>query len=278
LIQREGWGMTKLFRIIAVWMMIILPAIVSGQEKDTTVTSKNLGKVIIMVIPFSPQMIDANGDQFICAKSDINPGQFSDMVRTSFTLALMENLNEYYDVIEPKDNLADQNSDISVLYQIIKYKTIHKKLKSYVKGYPHFSLWQKLGPAYLRWGSDCVNDQKQKPERTHHKFDKAEIIKGKDSIYSSIMNFHDASYTLMITDFEMTTRFKTCLDLQNNVFQRDFYVHYTLMNYDGKYLTGGVVGTTYQSSTNDIKKIIDHNFSLLSGLIVANIRNKIPSQ
>ncbi len=270
--------MDKLFRVFAILLSLTLPVLSFGQHKDNALASADVGKVIIMVVPFSPQMIDANGNQFICAKSDISAGKFSDIVRTSFTLSLMENLNEYWDVVEPKDNLADQNSDISVLYQIIHYKTLYKRLKSYYKDYPNFSLWQKIGPAYLRWGSDCVNDQKQKPTVSHHKYDKAEIIKGKDSIYSSIMNFHDASFTLIITDFEMTTRFKTCLDLQDNVFQRDFYVHYTLLNFDGKYITGGVVGTTYQSSTNDIKKIIDHNFSTLSGMIVANIRNKIPTQ
>ncbi len=270
--------MDKKFRVFIIFILLFLPCFSYGQDLDTLVTSKNLGKVIIMVVPFSPQMIDVNGDKFICAKSDIEPGKFSDMVRTSFTLALMEDLNEYYDVVEPKDNLKDRNSDISVLYQIIQYKKEYKRLKSYYRDYPAFSLWQKLGPAYLRWGSDCVNDQKQKPIVNRHKYDKAVIINGKDSIYSSIMNFHDASYTLFISDFEMTTRFKTCLDLQNNVFQRDFYVHYTLMDFDGNYITGGVVGTTYQSSTNDVKKIIDHNFSLLGGLIVANIRNKISSQ
>ncbi len=269
----------KYYWIYTFGLFILLPFVVFGQGKDlSNVTSKNLGKVIILVVPFNPQMYEAVGDQFICGKSGITPGQLSEMMRTSFTRSLMENMNYYYDVTEPVDNLKDPNSDISVFYQIFKYKTRYKELKGYAKEYPPFSLWQKLGPAYMRWGSDCVNNSGQRPNPNHHKFDEAVVIKGKDSIYSAIMNKHDCSYTLFITNFEMTTRFKTCLDLQNNVFQRDFYIHYTLLDFDGKYVSGGVVGDTYQSSTNDINKIIDHNISMLSDMIVANIRNIIPSQ
>ena len=223
-------------------------------------------------------MYEAGGDQFICSKSGITAGHLSDIMRSSFTLSLMEGLNEYYDVTSPIDNMKDPNSDISVLYQIIRYKTTHQKLKGYAKEYPAFTLWQRIGPAYLRWGSDCVNNTRQKPTPNRHKFEKAIIVKDKDSIYSSIMDRHDASYMVFITDFEMSTRFKTCLDLQSNVFQRDFYVHYTLLDYDGNYITGGVVGATYQSNTNDIKKILDENIGVLSGMIVANVRNKVATQ
>jgi len=270
--QKYSW-------IYALMLIILLPFSGLGQGKDINdVTSKNLGKVIIFVVPFNPLKYEAVGDQFICNKSGINPGQLSEMMRNSFMLSLMENMNYYYDVIQPKDILKDPNSDISVFYQIFKYKTRYKKLKGYAKEYPPFSLWQKLGPAYMRWGSDCVNNSKQKPNPNHHKFEEAVIINGKDSIYSAIMNKRDCSYTLFITNFEMTTRFKTCLDLQNNVFQRDFYVHYTLLDFDGKYVSGGVVGDTYESNTNDVKKIIDHNISLLTDMIVANMRTILPSQ
>ena len=269
----------KYYWIYALVLLFLLPLQGFGQGKDiNSITQKNLGKVIILVVPFNPQMYEAVGDQFICNKSNITPGQLSEMFRSSFTLSLMENMNYYYDVTEPKDILKDPNSDISVFYQIFKYKTSYRKLKGYAREYPPFSLWQNIGPSYKRWGSDCVNNSAQRPNPNHHKFDEAVLIKGKDSIYSAIMNKHDCTYTLFITRFEMTTRFKTCLDLQNNIYQRDFYIHYTLLDFDGKYVSGGVVGDTYQSSTNDVSKIIDHNISILSDMIVANIRNIVPAQ
>lgn len=150
----------KYYWIFAIVFLCLASRLSYGQEKDTTVTSKNLGKVIILVVPFNPQMYEAIGEQFICNKSGINPGQLNEIMRTSFTLSLMENMNEYYDVTEPIDNLKDPNSDISVLYQIVTYKSKYRKLKSYFKDYPAFSLGQRLGPAYLRWGSDCVNNSR----------------------------------------------------------------------------------------------------------------------
>ena len=270
----------NIFPIIAVFMVLgLIPLITSGQGKDTINNklrnAKYLENGYILVLPFPPQMYEAQGDQYICLKSKLNPGQLSDLFRRSLTSTLMYNMNDLYNVVEPNDNLSYKNSDISVLYQITNFKTSHKKLKAYYKGYPHFTLWQLLGPLYKRWGSDCVNNVRQKPNRIRHKYVKAEIMKDKDSIYTSIVSRYDALYTLFITDFEMHTRFKNCLDLQDNVYQRDIFIHYTLLDINGDFIEGGVVGTTFQSSSNDAKKIIENNISILTGLIIANIRNKI---
>lgn len=269
----------RLTGFIALALFVLLPVLSSGQVKDTAnnqlKNAKYLQNGFVLVMPFPPEMYEASGDQYICVKSKLNPGQLSDLFRRSLTSTLMYDMNDLYNVVEPFDNLKDKNSDISVLYQIMKYNIGHKKLKAYYKAYPHFTLWQMLGPLYKRWGSDCVNNVRQKPNRATHKYVRATVMKDKDSIYTSILSRYDALYTLIITDFEMHTRFKNCLDLQDNVYQRDIFIHYTLLDINGEYVDGGVVGTTYQSPSNDAKKIIENNISVLTGLILTNIRNKL---
>ncbi|MGZ5303476.1 MAG: hypothetical protein ACXWDO_05150, partial [Bacteroidia bacterium] len=87
-----------------------------------------------------------------------------------------------------------------------------------------------------------------------------------------------AKYAVFLSQFEMNTRFKNCMDLQHNVFQRDFYLHYTLLDSAGNYMDGGVVGSTFQSQTNDINVIMNKNMGMMTTLIAQRIRNKIKKE
>jgi hypothetical protein len=262
-------------------LCMAMPSVLYSQVKDTpkdtaekeVKQTKAEEKSNILVIPFQPQMYNASGDQYICQKSRITPGELSDMIRRSLTSTLMYNMSDLYNVVEPPDDLRNKNSDINVIYQITHYTTLYKKLKSYYKGYPPIKIGQIIAPSYMRWGTDCVNDNSQAPNRGHHKYVKAEILR--DSLFAGICKRNTSHYALFITQFEMTTRFKNCNDLQNQVFQRDIFIHYTLFDKTGKYIDGGVVGTTFQSNSNDATKILEKNLGVLTGLIIEEMRRKL---
>jgi hypothetical protein len=246
-----------------------------AQNKDTAQASAALPrKDYLLVVPFMPQMYNATGDQFICKTSRMTAGEVSDQIRRSLSSTLQYNLSEHYNVKELiKNNLQDQNSDLSVMYQVTKFSNVKKKLRGYYKGYPPRKMKKWFSPRHVKWGSDCVNDKAEKPSKKRHNFVKATIIR--DSIFESICNRNSAGFVLYITQFEMSTRFKSCLDLQSNVYQRDIFIHFCLFKSDGKYVTGGVVGTTFQSSSNDVNTIIEKNLGLLSGMIIDVVRTKI---
>jgi hypothetical protein len=271
-ITRKGFTGIILF-------FILIPLFSFAQEKDTVLKNTRLkgaydAKANILIVPFKPDMYVATGDQYICQQSRMTPGQLSDMIRRSLTSTLMYNMSDLYNVVEPPDELNKKGSDISVLYEITSFHSIYRKLKSYYKGYPPLSLWKMIAASYVRWGTDCVNDYPQKPNVLHHRYAKAEIKKDTVS-YSGICQKYNAHFTLYITQFEMVTRFRNCVDLQNHVFQRDIFIHYTLLDADANFIDGGVVGTTYQSSSNDAVKILDKNLGMLTGLIIEEIRKKI---
>jgi len=262
-------------------LCMALPFISFSQIRDSAqVAAKKAAKQSaeeeksnILVIPFEPAMYNATGDQFICMKSKMTPGELSDMIRRSLTSTLVYNMSDVYNVEEPPNDLAHVNSDLSILYQITKFKTLHKKLKAYYKGYPDRKIWSVFAPSYSNWGTDCVNDNAQPPNIANHKFVQAEITK--DSIYSLVCKRYNAHFCLFITQWEMMTRFKNCTDLTDQVFQRDIFIHYTLLDKDARFIDGGVVGTTYQSTTNDITKILDKNLGMLTGLLIERIRTKM---
>jgi hypothetical protein len=259
------------FQIVS--LFVLVPVMGFGQEKDSAKAGKPKEEANILIVPFKPDMYNASGDQYICQQSHMTPGELSDLTRRSLITTLMYNMSDLYNVVEPPDQLRDKKSDLSVLYEIIRFKTLYKRVKSYYKAYPAFTIGKLLSARYIRWGTDCVNDNAQKPNVISHKYVKAEVTK--DSIYSLLCKKYNAHYTLFLTQYEMVTRFKNCTDLQNNVFQRDIFIHYTLLDKNGKFIQGGVVGTTFQSSTNDATKILEKNLGLLTGLIVDEIRKRI---
>jgi hypothetical protein len=244
-----------------------------GSEKDGKAKAAD-AKDYILVIPFAPQMYACNGDHFICKSSNITPGELSDVLRRSITATMVGNLSNYYNCKEPsKGKPGDKSSDLDDIYAITRFHRERQKLKGYYKGYPHFSLWQMLGPRYMRWGSDCVNNHSEKPNSKRRFYEKAVVQN--DSVFHNICTRLDASYALFITQLDINTRFKNCSDLQENIYQRDIFIHFSLLDNTGKYIDGGVVGTTFQSSTNDVGVIIDKNLGKLTGMIVETVRNDL---
>lgn len=263
--------------IVNILLLCLLAStsLLAQEKKDTAVASAALPrKDYLLVVPFAPTMYNCAGDQFICKSSGMTAGEVSDQIRRSLSSTLQYNLSEHYNVKELiKNNLQDVNSDLSMMYQITQFTNVTKKLKGYYKGYPPRKLKNIFAPRHVKWGSDCVNDKAEKPNRKKHSFVKANITR--DSLFANICARNSAGFVLYITQFEMNTRFKSCLDLQSNIFQRDIFIHFCLFTSEGKYITGGVVGTTYQSSSNDINTIIEKNIGLLSGMIIDVVRTKI---
>jgi hypothetical protein len=235
-------------------------------------------KDFVLVIPFSPQMYVGNGDHFICKTSNVTPGELTSIFRGGTAGLMINELgSENFNATGLKDaSTSDKKSDISKLYDIAYYKKSNKKLIGYIKNYPEFSLKQKLSPSHVRWGSYCVSKNLETPNKNKHNYQEVKI--NDNDLFYNILKKNKAKYAVYFSQFEMTTRFKNCLDMQHNVFQRDFYLHYTLLDSAGNYMDGGVVAATFQSQTNDINVIMNKNMGMMAALIAQRIRYKIKKE
>jgi hypothetical protein len=252
----ETGSMRGLLFIISLAIVAYSPA-QAKENEDTT-------KANILVVPFMPQMYVATGDYFICKKSALTPGQLSEMMRKSLSATLVHNLGEYYNTVEiPGYYQPNSYNDVSLMYKSIKINYKRQKIKAYYKSAPTRGIFAS---GNKKWGSDCINSDSETPGKKRHKF--ADAVISNDSVFSEVCEKNKAAYVLLITQFEMYTRFKTCLDLQENIYQRDFYVHYVLYTKDGKKVDGGVVATTWESTSNNAKEIMEQNLSTLSGLMI----------
>ena len=119
--------------------------------------------------------------------------------------------------------------------------------------------------------NDYVSDKNDK--KIKHRYFKAQFLN--DSMTSLVSQKYGEDYYLFINHFEMETRYKDCHDMANNAFQRDMYVHYTLIDANNKFVDGGVVMVTFQSSDKQIDDILPKNLDILASLITKQIKTKI---
>ena len=61
--------------------------------------------------------------------------------------------------------------------------------------------------------------------------------------------------------------------MENSVYQRDFYLHYSLYDEGGVFLDGGTVGITCQDNSNDYKTVFDDNLEYLTYMVCSRIKH-----
>lgn len=235
-------------------------------QTDST-TQASIVEENIILIPFDPSQVHSSGEYFILKSGDITSNQYVGRLRSDFYAAVNEYMQDDYNIINIfRTRSRERQADLRKLYQITSYDEVTQPLKAYVPNKPPLKLALTKN---ARWGTDCISATDKAPDAKQHRYARAKF---NDSIaVRNISKKYNAGYFLFLNHFELATRYSNCLDMQRNVFQRDLFVHYTILNADGKFVDGGVVGTTYESNTNDLQTIIDYNFTNLAFMLIDEV-------
>lgn len=248
------------------FLMVYMLSFPLYAQKDS-VTQAIVAEENIILIPFDPTQVHSSGEYFILKSGDITANQFVGRIRSDFYSAVNEYMQDDYNIINIfRTKSKERQADLRKLYQITSYDEIMQPVKAYVPNKPPFKLALTKND---RWGTDCISATENTPDARKHRYARPKF---NDSIaVRNISKKYNAGYFLFIDHFEMATRYSNCLDMQRNVFQRDLFVHYAIMDADGKFVDGGVVGTTYESNTNDLQTIIDYNFTNLAFMLIDEV-------
>lgn len=93
-------------------------------------------------------------------------------------------------------------------------------------------------------------------------------------LLSSLQSKYGADIFVFMTQVEIKTNAKDCMDFQSGIYQRDIMIHYAAFDHTGKQLYGDVASIKFPSNSNDIGDIMAQNFPLLSKEIKTNIAQK----
>lgn len=226
----------------------------------------------ILVVPFSNQMYFINGHHAVCRYEGVTPGELAKKLRCRVAGNVANTLLSDYSVhlLDAADKDAIY---LDSIYAVTEIGGDYSAVKTYLKGYPPIAIWKYLGPKSLRWGTDCVGDGGEGPNIKFRKTDEAIITN--DSAFARACAGTNASFVLFLTKFEMNTRFKYCGDMNSSVYQRDIFIHYTLLNDKGKKIDSGIVGTTFNESSNSLDTILGESLPALSEAVAFYVKRKI---
>lgn len=90
-------------------------------------------------------------------------------------------------------------------------------------------------------------------------------------LYRYFNENYAVDYYLFLNQFEIHTDYTNCLDRTQNDFVREFLVHYTLFDNQGRLIAGNKVKVPYVSHVNDIEKIIRDNLNKMAQRILADL-------
>ncbi len=240
-------------------------------QKDTSAIQHEKG-INIVVIPFEPNEYFNDGDQFICQNNNITPAQLDGVIRRSLEKILVEDLSVNYKSRKISDTVhSNSKSDLDMIYAHTSYTLEDKPLKGYSSNVDNNGIKSILGFGGRKKTDDYVSNTKDVKRK--HRYFKATLVS--DSSTGAMTKRYNENYYLFISHFEMETRYKDCHDMANNAFQRDMYVHYSLIDSKNNYVDGGVVCVTFQSSDREINNILEKNFNIISNMIIDQIKTKI---
>lgn len=198
------------------------------------------------------------------------------LVRHSLDKTLFDNLLIYFDIkrlLYYDTKITKQ--DLEYIYESIDFFAYHQRIKSFYYNFPNFSIFQIIGSSKKRWGINCLASHQYKPMSKNPKLLYTDVIISDTNLVPYLTERYKCDYILFVNHMELKTRFRVCMDLLSNIYQKDIILHFTLYDKEAEKIIGGLVGITYAPSENDLIEIVEENFGILASLVAKVISTEL---
>ena len=233
----------------------------------------------LMIIPYPQSAFISDFDIYLNLDNQPygGPGKnyASSLIRGSIDHALFDNLLLYFDINRISFYKTQQaKRDLEYIYLSIAYVPVKQRLRAIYRNFPEFTIFQVLSSGKNRWGVNCMSQDDVIPVVKNPVIYYNDLVINNNELIPYLNKRYKCDYYLFINGVEIKTRFKVCMNLMQNVYQKDLLLHFTLVDYKGKKVTGGIVGTTYEPSKhNDIMELVEKNVGVLAGLVELVIKD-----
>lgn len=229
----------------------------------------------VMVIPFHPMhYYFSDCDKSLSPKSKIDVQDIRNNFRSSLDFATEEALEEKYDpinILQLKDSVSKEM--LEKFYSNVTYAyatpsgTLPKKQEKELQKFR-----ESLSEANLKPLTGAKPGSDEECYTQIEKEDKEYMRAAINPEFLETMNelFHPDMY-VTINQFEVKTDYERCIDRDLGRFTRRIKVHYNVFNAQGKLIYGDVVTAKYNSTNDDLRKIVTDNFGFLAEYITRSI-------
>ncbi|CAN5631540.1 hypothetical protein BH11BAC1_BH11BAC1_23520 [soil metagenome] len=220
----------------------------------------------ILIIPYEARMHISDADADISEYSEMTPPQVRSVLRVGITEKLNARLGAGYQTYSLLQDLRPEaRQELERIYAAIDYSfdtsyaILHPMPDSSEKG---------------RWNENKAR-KKELEKRTLSgdvKFMNAKVLD--PHLLSSLNVKYGADLFIFLTQVEIKTHAKDCMDFQSHMYERDIKIHYSVFDKEGNQLFGDVASERFPSNSNEVGDIMAKNFPALSDKITAKIDGK----
>ncbi|SFC15991.1 LysM domain-containing protein [Flexibacter flexilis DSM 6793] len=249
----------------------------TGQyDKTPDPSYPNDGTKRVLIIPFDPYLYFSDADEEIAARSKIPRPKVRQYFRRRLDALLDPKGYETIHLLggTTKDTLLDLNriyNSLSYSYQDLLYNPESAAKRTSTRNgmeinAPEKTWVQKQKEKFLSNAQTNTNASIAKDESKYFG------VKIKDpEFFNFFNNKYGTRYYVFINQFEVKTDYEHCLDRARQDYERNFIVHFSIFNSNGKQIAGNRVKIYYNSNSNSILQIVGDNMQKMADAILSEL-------
>ena len=221
----------------------------------------------VMIIPYEPQMHLSDADMDISMYSDKTPMQIRTMLRSGIT----ENLNakllgSYRTHSLLQDLRPEARQEVNRIYAGIDY--------SYDTSFAILHPKPDSAAMKGKWNENKARKKELEKRSLSGDVRYMNVKMADPDLLKSLNRKYGADLFIFLTQIEIKTNSKDCVDYQSGQYGRDIKIHYTIYNVHGDQVYGDVAVVRFPSNSNEVDVIIDKNFPVIGDMISKTIAQK----
>lgn len=220
----------------------------------------------VMLIPYDPRYYLSDADRDIAEQTEMDAKTIRNSFRHNIDRHVQRAIGAGYHCISLLNDTADGLQE--TLYQITGHmgyryekaipitpktqvieKTISKVKESNTKDHED----SKTASRYIPVAQDAMYMHA--------------IVSKPQSLFNALYEQYQTDIFVFLTQFEIKTNYKSCMDIANKIYKREVMVHFTIYNRQGQVIAGSYATSFFPSDSNHANKIIGDNFPELAGYI-----------
>lgn len=267
--------MMRLLFTILLFLCITLPSVnAQTQEELGYDTTESVYKKI-MIIPFEEEMYLCGIQSSIAAQSGKSHQEIVRFFRYSIASQLQNKFLYLYSTAS-LIHMNDTTQDLLRTYASIGYKfepyEEEVKEEETSKGFKSFTTKIKKKRVKSKEKSKIKNGQLISKKTTQPKFAALKIKQ--QAIFKYLSEKYFTDLFVFITELDIENDISDQVALANNKYIRHLRAHYAIVDEQGKFLSKGVVSTTFPNTVNDVGQISSKYFPKLADKLMLKLPRK----
>jgi hypothetical protein len=250
-------------KIIAVILLVAAPFLKLAAQETATTDSLTVHRVLL--VPYDPRYYLSDADRDIMEQSNMDAAKIRASFHQTIDRHVQRTIGTGYECISLLNDTADH---LEVTLGEIMGRTGYKYEKTIPvtpKPPADGGVFQQRGPD-PKDHIDSRTASQYIPVEADAMYMRA-IVSKPEALFTKLYDEYQADYVVFLTQLEIKTNYKSCLDIANKVYKREIMLHFTIYDRYGRLVAGSYATSFFPSDSNQANKIMGDCFPTLASYV-----------